>query len=179
MIIKKDNAIAEKDLQISKLITGKDAAVRDRERILAELKESQLKIDSLHQAHLIELEGLHIQSSNLRADNDHLLTMLAARDQEVKSLEEKCRNEQETLEEKQHSQIELFKRSHQEEIESLREHHAQQLTALEVKHCSRKQTIEEQHQVQLESKMNEISSLIFNKLSLALFKVCTQNLNKH
>ena len=104
--MEKDGALAEKDLQMSQLMTDKDVAVRDRERVLAELEESQLKVDSLCQAHLIELEGLHIQISDLTADNEHLLTVLAVRGQEVKSLEEKCKSEQ------KHHQVQLeFKMS--------------------------------------------------------------------
>ena len=146
------------------------------ERISVELEETQSRSDSLHQAHSIALEGLHLEISDLNVENEYLRSVVNAKDQELCSIEEKHKSEQDTARhnhewklqalkkreqierERYQSQMEDLKLNHQKELQLLKEHHIQELTVLEDDHCTMKQAMEKHYQAQLETKMNELSS---------------------
>ena len=71
MRMEKNNAVAEKE-----------TAVREREGVLAELEETQSNMDRLSLSHSIELEGVHLEISDLEAENEYLQKILEAKERE-------------------------------------------------------------------------------------------------
>ena len=167
--MEKDNIVAENNQQILELEREKEAAIAGRERLSVELEETQSKTDSLCQAHSIALKGLHLEISDLNVENKYLRSVLCSIEEKHKSEQDTARHSQERkLEamkkreqierERSESQMEDLKSNHQKEIQLLKEQHIRELAALEDDHCTMKQVMEKHHQVQLETKLNELSS---------------------
>ena len=74
MRMENNNAVAEKE-----------TAVGERERVLAELEESRCNMDRLRQSHSIQLEGVQLEVSDLKADNEHLQVQLETKASELLS----------------------------------------------------------------------------------------------
>ena len=104
------------------------------ERISLKLDETQSSINRLLQSHSIELEGLQIANSDLKANIEHLQGIMCTQEKEIEAL----------------------KRNHQSDKQALEQQYATQLTALEDGHRTVKQVMEQQHQAQLESKTSEL-----------------------
>ena len=119
----KERVVAEKDATVAE----KDAVTREKEMITSELEEAQSTIGSLRESHSIEVEALQIENSDIRADNQHLHTINAAKEREYKSEKEEIRQRYER-------QLEMLKKEKQ---------------AMEEQHLSDRQAIERQHALQL------------------------------
>ena len=95
----KDNNIAEKD-----------AAIMERNKSKAKLKDTQSNIDSLRQSHSIEVEALQIAIADMKADNEHLQATTYAKEKSYKSekqaLEDELRTMKVTMEQQHQAQLE-------------------------------------------------------------------------
>ena len=140
----KENAIAQKE-----------ASIAEKDRVRAELTETQSNIDSLRQAHTIEVESLQIENTDLKADIDHLHATIMVKEKE-------CKSDKEELIQQYDKRLEMIKK----EKQAMEEHYLSDRRALEDEYHTVKQAMERQHQAQLESKLSELSakdSLISSK----------------
>ena len=136
MRMEKNNAIAQKDDQMGALCTEKDNAVGERKRVLVELEESQYNMDRLQQSHATQLEGVHLEVSDLKAENEQLQTIVKTKERELKV--NNC--------------------NHEVEVEAIRAASGKRVAALQEEHDTLKQAMKEHQQVQLDSKNIELSS---------------------
>ena len=172
----KERVISAKDHTIAK----KDATIMERENNIAELKETQsLTIERLCQSHSIRVEALQSVIDDIEADNEHLKVTISAKEKAYTLEQESTEKEKHAIEERHRSEINIIKANHQQEIEALKrsyqldrqaleERQVFQLRALVEEHHTIKEAMKQQHQAQLESKVNELSAkdtLIISKSS--------------
>ena len=74
MRMEKNNAVAEKE-----------TAVGEREGVLAELEGTQYNMDRLSLSHSVQLEGVHLEVSDLKAENEHFQAQLETKASELAS----------------------------------------------------------------------------------------------
>jgi hypothetical protein len=136
VLVEKDATVAEKNREIAEIRTEKDAVTREKEMILSELEEAQSTIGSLRDSHSIEVEALQIEITDIKADNEHLHAIIAAKQKE-------CKSDKEEIKQRYEKQLETMKK----------EKHA-----MKEQHLAVKYSIEQQYQAQLESKVSELSA---------------------
>ena len=100
-----ENYSAEKERQITELSTEKDNAVDEKERVLTELEETKANMDRLQQSHRVELEGVQLEVTDLKSENEHLRALMDAMEQESHSFEKKNRTIKQAMEEHHQSQL--------------------------------------------------------------------------
>ena len=74
MRMDKNNAVAEKD-----------SADGERERVLAELEETQCNLDRIQLSHTIQLEGMRLEVCDLNAENEQLQTIVKTKERELEN----------------------------------------------------------------------------------------------
>ena len=128
MRMEKNNAVSEKE-----------AAVGEREQVLAELSN----MDRLRQSHSIQLVGVQLEVSDLKAEIEQLQTIVKIKERELEV--NKCNHQEEI-------------KAKERELEVIREASDNKVAALR-----------KEHQAQLDSKASELSSkdvLISSKSSI-------------
>ena len=85
----KETMRMEKNIAVSE----KEITVREREGVLTELEETRSNMDRLQQLHAIELEGVHLEVSDLKAENEQLQTIVKTKDREIEV--KKCNHQEE------------------------------------------------------------------------------------
>ena len=83
--MEKNNALTEKDEQVVELR-------RKKEQVSAELEESQSSIERIQQSYSIELEGVRLEVSDLKAQIEHLQTIVNTKGRELEALKESKRH---------------------------------------------------------------------------------------
>ena len=153
MTLEKSNAVAIKDEQIAELR-------REKEQVSAKLEETQSTIERLQQLHSIELERVQLEVFHLKADNEHLRSIVNEKDRELHTLENNLVSEVELLIESHEKDKQAWKK----QLSSLKEESVRQLTTLQEKYHTVKRAMEIQAHTGLNN--SEYSSqvhLISNK----------------
>ena len=115
VLAEKDTTVAERSREMR---TGKDADTREKETILSELEEAQSTISSLRQSHSIEVEALQIENTDMKADNEHLRAINAAKERQYKSDNERHESDKEELRQRYEKQLQAMEQQHQAQLES-------------------------------------------------------------
>ena len=84
--LENNNAVAESNEKIAELSRERDKAVREKEQVATELEKTQCTVEKLQQSHSIELEGVQLEVSDLKAENAHLQTIVNAKENELDTL---------------------------------------------------------------------------------------------
>ena len=146
----KDATVAEKNREIAEIRIELDTATREKERISAELEESQSAKESLCQSHSIEVEALQTANADLKDDNVYLQAIISTNEKTYKSEKERIMKEKQAMEQRYQSNIrngqvekDSLVSQHQQQIDLIKHNHQQEVEVLKSSHQSDRQTLQQ------------------------------------